>query len=98
MKDVDNNLRTSGANMTGDRSTERVEITLSSQERDSFNDIRPVEGAARTFWRAIAHERGLDPASVMQWRGRFSGLPAGHDRHWCYPLPLQCRLRPGEQS
>lgn len=46
------------------------------------------------FWNSIAFVLALDPKSIIGEGGKFSGLPVGHGKQWCYPHALQARHRP----
>lgn len=74
--------------------TVRIEIVLTSPEWDSFNNIRPFQGEALSFWRRVAEVRNLDPKSILSLNDKFTALPTGHEHHWCYPLALKCKRKP----
>lgn len=46
------------------------------------------------FWGSIAFAMGLDPKTIIAEAGKFSGLPLGHGKQWCYPQALQARTKP----
>jgi hypothetical protein len=52
--------------------------------------------AALKFWAQVADSRGLDPKSLLgtDRASKFSGLPKGHSKHWCYPVSLKCSKPP----
>ncbi len=73
----------------------RQTYKLSVKEIQEYHYLPPVMGAAWAFWAKVASVRGLDAKSLMHERGAiFTGLPANHDRAWCYPLPIKCAKRP----
>ena len=74
--------------------TIRNEFTLTSFEQRWFDRLPPIEGAAVVFWKKAAFDRGLDPASVISNGYKFTALPEGHGKHWCFPSPLQCKRKP----
>jgi len=72
----------------------RVTFKLSSDERYRLRRLKPLPGQAFKFWETVAETRGIDPASIMWIDGEYSGLPVGHKHHWCYPVPLVCKVDP----
>lgn len=67
---------------------------LSDLESKQFYNLRPFPGDAWSFWRRAASVRGLDPETLITKGEVFSGLPVGHGKHWCFPIPLECKGRP----
>ena len=77
----------------------RISCCLTAEEIDQFNRLRPVDGAAVTFWKAVADARGLDYATLLCYRGRpyeFTALPWGHGKPWCWPMEAKCKANPVE--
>lgn len=74
---------------------QRVPIKLTSQERDTFDALKPNPGEAFDFWREVAWQRDMDPDSLMysELKG-VTGMPVGHGLPWCHPMTLRCRNRP----
>ena len=73
----------------------RTTHTLTPQEADELRLIPPFPEFAWTFWRKVSAARGLDARSAIGGdRGTFSALPAGHGRHWCWPVQLTCSAPP----
>ena len=73
----------------------RVIFTLSPQENRKRRRLKPQPGAAFSFWKDKAQELGLDHRTIMMGdEEHYSGLPLGHNRHWCYPYDLICKERP----
>lgn len=72
----------------------RQRFELTHEEMLSFQRLRPLAGVAKAFWRRIAAARDLDPGSILSTAPKFSGLPLGHNLHWCWPIPLKCEKRP----
>lgn len=73
---------------------------LTAEEIKRFEQLRAIEDAAVWFWKGVAIDRGLDPGSLlhdMQLRPqRFTALPAGHGKAWCFPWPLKCAGDPAK--
>ena len=74
----------------------RRKHVLSAEEQREFAALRADPADAWHFWWRAALARGLDPGSLVTAAPDFTGLPAGHGRHWCWPSPLQCKQRPEE--
>lgn len=77
--------------------TKRVKVELNRQEWSDYCGIRPIPGEAFLFWKSVADDRGLDPRSLFSADGTaraVSGLTNGHDKHWCWPSPLECKHKP----
>lgn len=75
----------------------RNSFNLTLSERNRFNDLRPEQGEAFKFWKAVASIRQLDHKSIISdERGgfTFTALPLGHDKHWCWPVELKCKRPP----
>lgn len=52
---------------------------------------------ARDWWGQVAHLNGIDPGSIIHSSidsTKFTALPIGHGKHWCWPSPLQMIVRP----
>jgi hypothetical protein len=79
---------------------ERRRFELTPEEIDRFEQIRyDIEGEAIEFWGTVATARGLDYRTIIGTAGfphRFSGLPKGHGKHWCWPSPLVLKTKPGD--
>ncbi len=70
---------------------QRYDLTdIEIQKRQRLPDY---PGAAFSFWRNVARDRGLDPSSVIAYFNNFTALPAGHEAPWCAPLPIKCMYR-----
>ena len=69
---------------------------LSHAEWRQVKALPPVQGVALEWWRLKALSVGLDSSTLLMcddgWR--FTGLPLGHGKHWCYPIELKCRYKP----
>lgn len=74
--------------------TLRQTFQLTVLEQKRFRRLKPVPGEAVDFWKLAAHERGMDPDTVISNGKGFSALPYGHGKHWCYPIALKCKKRP----
>lgn len=74
--------------------TTRTQVILTKSEQAEFTQLKPEPGDAWTFWKKVAAARGLDHRSLIDQKGKLSGLPKGHKHHWCYPIPLQCKQKP----
>lgn len=72
----------------------RIEIRLSKDENREFRRLKPVPNVAFTFWERVAKLRDLDPGSIVWTDGKLTGLPLRHNQHWCYPVPLKCKVDP----
>lgn len=68
----------------------RRKFTLSDTEQRQFGRLRPMEGEAFRFWEQVAQARGLDPDSILSNCESFTALPLGHNKDWCFPIPLKC--------
>lgn len=78
---------------------ERKTYNLTTQEMRDLFQIRTGQNAEKVwdFWREIAESRGLDYQSIIgseTVQGAFTALPLGHNKHWCYPIPLKCIRQP----
>lgn len=70
---------------------------LTDEEILRFERLPPIQGAAFDFWDKVAETRGLDPKTFIYHgvtRYEFSGLPLGHGKYWCWPMPLACKHIP----
>ncbi len=74
----------------------RIECALTEDAWHKFGRLAPFVGAAFDFWREVAEKRGLDSGSIISDGKMFTGLPSGHGKHWCFPIPLKCK-RPAQQ-
>lgn len=72
----------------------RQTYKLNDIEYKQFRRLKPFQHEAVNFWKKVAHVRGLDPATVISQAPSFTALPLGHNRHWCFPVPLKCKKRP----
>lgn len=74
----------------------RRKYTLSETELKQFRALRyhPFQNMAFNFWAKVANARGLDPKSIISAGETFTGLPVGHGKHWCFPIPLKCNKAP----
>jgi hypothetical protein len=76
------------------RITARQKHELTETEYGDFRRLPPFEGFAWKFWRRVAEARGLDYTTLLTNGRSFTGLPVGHEQHWCAPLKLQCLKKP----
>ena len=72
----------------------RVEIKLTRDEWKAFRSLRPVEGAAFAFWDRVARARDIDCRTIIYDGYKYTGLPNGHKKYWCWPIPLTCKIKP----
>ena len=74
----------------------RVVFKLTNDERYRFRRLKstPTSSNAFPFWEEVAKARGFDPKSIMWTDGELSALPLGHNKWWCYPVPLKCKVDP----
>lgn len=72
----------------------RKTFKLNDGQLAQFKRLRPLQNEAHSFWKGIAKLEGLDPASIISNAPSFSGLPLGHGKPWCFPIPLKCVKRP----
>jgi hypothetical protein len=76
----------------------REQYHLTPIELRKFNRIPPFQNEALGFWSWVARSRGLDPETVISESNsqqvRFTALPIGHGKAWCYPMPLKCKKKP----
>ena len=72
----------------------RIVFKLSSEERYRFRRLKSAVGQAFKFWDDVAKARKLDPKTIFYVDGEYSGLPIGHKKWWCYPIPLKCTVDP----
>jgi hypothetical protein len=72
----------------------RQTFELSVVEKRQFARLKPVQGEALAFWGHAAYIRGMDPDTVLSDGGKFSALPMGHNKWWCYPSKLKCSKPP----
>ena len=76
----------------------REQYHLTPVELNRFYRIRPFQNEALGFWSWVARSRGLDPKTVISestgQQVRFTALPIGHGKSWCFPLPLKCKKKP----
>lgn len=71
--------------------TSRQALVLTPEEQARFDKLRPEMGEAYRFWRHVAHSRGLDYQTIIGDDFRFSALPYGHTKHWCWPSQLRVK-------
>ena len=74
----------------------RKAFKLNHAEWRQVRALPPVQGIALQWWHNKAISLGLDPKTLLMcddgWR--FTGLPLGHGKHWCWPIDLKCRFIP----
>ena len=79
---------------------ERGDYEMNIGEWDAFHRIQPVADAAWEFWRSLGRRYGFDYRTVMSSRvdgyasRKFTALPLGHTKHWCWPMELKCKNKP----
>lgn len=66
---------------------------LTEKEQAAFRKLPQEEGVGLDFWGSVAHNRGLDPETVIG-EGEddpcaFTAMPYGHNKPWCHPAPLK---------
>jgi hypothetical protein len=75
----------------------RNSYSLTDKETKKFSALPQEEGHAWEFWATVARQRGLDPYSIIgdaEGDGtRFSAMPYGHGKDWCWPMPLKCQRK-----
>jgi hypothetical protein len=71
----------------------REHHSLTAQEMGQFKWLKPEPGEAIEFWGGVAHRRGLDYTTLITEAPKFSGLPYGHGKDWCFPIRLKCKKR-----
>lgn len=74
----------------------RNEYVLDRHEKNAFDRLPPVAGAAWDFWKEVAKTRGLDYRSILpSYRAyRFTALPLNHGKWWNYPYSRFCANQP----
>ena len=75
----------------------RKSYHLTPEERRKFKRLKPVEDVAYEFWQEVAWARGLDYETILTTLNdpcRFSALPLGHGKDWCWPIALKCPCPP----
>lgn len=77
----------------------RKTYELTIEECEDLERLRrDVPGVAFTFWRKAAARRDLDYKTILGHAGgirsKFTALPMGHGKHWCWPIPLACKRKP----
>lgn len=74
----------------------RQTFQLNEIEKKQFARLRrePFPGVAWRFWRSVADRRGVDSKSLISRGEYFTALPIGHNKAWCFPIPLKCSKRP----
>lgn len=75
----------------------RETYELTAEEVSQLENLRGWPGVAFDFWRKVATRLGVDPKTIIHDfidRRKFTGLPAGHGKWWCFPIPLECLKRP----
>ena len=71
----------------------REHHTLTAEEERAFRRLPPEPEVAIEFWGGVAHRRGLDYTTLITVAPKFSGMPYGHNRPWCWPMKLKCKRR-----
>ena len=72
----------------------RKTYELLPNEYAQFKRLQPIPGEAVSFWKRMAWIRKLDPETVISSSTKFTALPLGHGKHWCFPVPLLCKYQP----
>ena len=72
----------------------RIVFKLTNDERYRFRRLKALPGVAFAFWEEVAKARNFDPASIMWTDWELSALPINHNKWWCYPVPLKCKVDP----
>lgn len=83
-------------------SQRRKTYTLTPDEVDQFRRLslnEPTGAHVWVFWKGVCKARGLDYRTVLVDSSRrnlneFTALPADRKKHWCWPIPLRCIVRP----
>jgi len=67
----------------------RQQHQLTQEEIKEFKQLHPNSDVWR-FWSRVAMARGLDYKTLLSipYTHNFTGLPIGHEKHWCWPSPL----------
>lgn len=74
----------------------RKSYALTEVELKKLKSLPEEEGVAWEFWGDVAHSRGLDHKTVIGHsydRSIFTAMPYGHNKDWCFPLPLKCHKK-----
>jgi len=78
---------------------ERSTHQLSVENIRELKALRPQSQVAFDFWRRLCAKLGLDSKTVITYPNyRFSALPLGHDKHWCWPHALGCKTAPEKEE
>lgn len=85
-----------------DRSRPAYELTPEEWQRFKAerNSRWPRPDFAFDFWKEVARARGLDYRTIIgnpDAPRTFTGLPRGHGKPWCWPMPLRCEKPPPTQ-
>lgn len=81
----------------------RESYVLTKEERREFLSLpknNPFSAPeAWNFWDKVARRLSVDVFSILTDETsmgyvRFTALPLGHDKQWCYPYTLKCTTDP----
>jgi hypothetical protein len=72
----------------------RLQFELSFAEVRERQRLLPNPGVLIEFWAKVANARSVDRKTIISEGIKFSALPLGHDKHWCWPIPLKCKKKP----
>jgi hypothetical protein len=77
----------------------RESFLSTPEEYKEYRHLKDEEGVAFEFWGRVALSRGLDYQTIIfedETVGyfRFTALPLGHNKDWCWPMPLKCITDP----
>lgn len=68
---------------------------LTPQEALELKHLRDAPCVAFEFWRKVAARLDVDPETILAHpcgdRSKFTALPFGHGKWWCWPSPLECK-------
>lgn len=74
--------------------------TLTDAEFRQKQRLPREQGAAWTFWKQVSARLGIDYASILpdyenpKSKKTFTALTLDHSKHWCWPMPLKCKVDP----
>jgi hypothetical protein len=75
----------------------RKTYELTPQEASELRSLREVPGEAFKFWKRVAERCVVDPSTIIgitNNRSKFTALPFGHGKWWCWPSALECAHKP----